>query len=90
MQPDRATKRADCHDAAGAAKHDGEASDKPGESQSMPGRLHYEVGTAQRAVPTSEQTRHYLRPDKLWSRRVKFAAIVARFPTENLLQPLLF
>ena len=39
MQPDRATKRADCHDAAGAAKHDGEASDKPVQSQSMPGAI---------------------------------------------------
>ena len=43
MQPDRATKRADCHEAAGAAKHDGEASDKPGQSQSMPGRSQYDV-----------------------------------------------
>lgn len=89
MQPNRATKRADCHEAAGAAKYDGEASDKPGQSQSMRGRSHYEVSPRrpQRAVPTSEQMRHYLRQDKLSNRRAKFEAIGASFPMGNLLQP---
>src|SRR5882724_6354408 len=38
----------------------------------------------QRAVPTSEQTRHYLRQDKLSPGHGKSAGIVAMFPTENL------
>src|SRR6266566_4856698 len=42
-------------------------------------------GSAGRCPTFSERKPHCLRRDKSSSRRVRFEAIVARFPTENLL-----